>query len=163
MQVLEIILQVAKKSYFLLCHVSIHLKFPQTWTLLPKMPTKGATNKKMLKLVTWSLLFTSLKIIFETTETQGGCHTERGNIPRFLTAMSSSRGDDVSQFVRLSVCLFVCHAFLTLKPLKQTSVSQVFHQCFTSVSPVLHLSRGQLPQETRQLHISAISSQKSMG
>ena len=67
--------------------------------------------------------------------------------------MSSSRSDDVTQFVRLSVCPFVCMShFLNIIAFEAnfdvlmflvfqqclSSVSPVFHKCFTSVSQVFH-------------------------
>ena len=63
----------------------------------------------------------------------------------FLAAMSSSRSDDVTKFVRPSVRMSPfsdIEAFEAnldvLKFLMFPSVSPVFHLCFTGVSPVFH-------------------------
>ena len=70
---------------------------------------------------------------------------------QFLAAMISSRSEDFTPFVRPLVCML---CFLNLEAFIanfDVLMVLVFHKGFSSILPVFHLSRGQLPQEPFQV------------
>ena len=82
------------------------------------------------------------------THTHTHTHSHTNYLTKFLAAMSSLRSDNVKQCVHhlsVSILFFIYLFFFKLLSIRSkpwcfnvSSVSPVFHKCFTNVTPVFH-------------------------